>query len=345
MKSFLLALLVGSSLVAQDLPQANSSAERDGGSALRPLTWREGSEIIQNARRKSSQLDPEQDCSHLVHDIYEMAGLHYSYAPSTDLYRGVDGFERVHAPQPGDLIVWRGHVGVVIDPSEHSFYSSLSTGPKVDTYDSPVWRRRGAARFFRYLLHAGEHVLSVSTPMMASAEESSGPESEPVSDPPKTSRVRPSLPALRNDSTEVVLLNRDRPTKSAFQAALLQLWSNTSDERQDRWEQSSDVVIVQSLKIEDLHFAGNAGFIEARIKAAGHLRTDAADARSSNQDVQLHLVRVKDGWRVDDTSGRMYLNGSAAVIAVSDRLSGIARENASRTEQVQTANLLKSILR
>lgn len=343
MKSLGLILLAGCALWAQDSPQTNSIAMR-ADAASRPLTWREGSEIIQTARRNVSQLDPQEDCSHLVHDIYEMAGLHYSYVPSTDLYRGVDAFERVRAPQPGDLIVWRGHVGVVVDPTEHSFYSSLSTGPKVDTYDSPAWRSRGPARFFRYLLHPGDRVQSDSTAMTAAVAEPDSPESEPPSDTPKSSRATQAASPLWPESTEVVPVNRDHPTKAAFQQGLLQLWSNASDERQDRWEQAADVVIVESLKIVRLHLQGKSGDVEARIKSAGHLTADAADARASNQNVRLHLVRQKNGWRLADASGRMYLSGNAAVIAVSDRLSGIARENASRTEQVQTANLLNAIL-
>lgn len=346
MKSFIfLALLTGCVLQAQDSAQVSSSSLRDGESTARPLTWREGSAIIQTARRNSGQIDPEEDCSHLVHDIYEMAGLHYSYVPSNDLYRGVDAFERVHAPQPGDLIVWRGHVGVVVNPNEHSFYSSLSTGPKVDAYDSPVWRRRGPARFFRYLLHPGERVRSAPTAVMAAVEEPGSSESEPVPDTPKSSKATQSAAALRPENTEIVLLSRTRATKSEFQEAVVRLWSTASDERQDRWEQTTDVVIVESIKIERLHLQGNAGWVDARIKSAGHLTADAANARALNQNVRLHLVRTKNGWRIDDSSGRMYLSGNAAVIAVSDRLSGIARENASRNEELQTANLLRAILR
>jgi len=57
----------------------------------------------------------------------------------------------VHVPQPGDLVVWRGHVGIVIDPKQHSFFSFVRSGPDTQFYDSPYWRSRGIARFFRYM--------------------------------------------------------------------------------------------------------------------------------------------------------------------------------------------------
>jgi hypothetical protein len=91
------------------------------------------------------------DCSHFVHSLYERAGFHYEYASSSDLYSGIGEFRRVASPQPGDLAVWPGHTGIVINPVQHSFFSLLSSGPGVDSYESPYWRQRGRPRFFRYV--------------------------------------------------------------------------------------------------------------------------------------------------------------------------------------------------
>jgi cell wall-associated NlpC family hydrolase len=93
----------------------------------------------------------EHDCSHLVHAIYQRAGFPYQYADSDDLYAGVGGFQRVSKPQPADLVVWHGHVGIVTQPSHHQFFSFLSAGPGVDNYRSRYWRGRGEARFYRYV--------------------------------------------------------------------------------------------------------------------------------------------------------------------------------------------------
>src|SRR5579863_8733131 len=93
----------------------------------------------------------EPDCSHLVHAIYERAGFFYAYAPSSDIYAGLEGFERVKQPEPGDLIVWRGHVGIVIQPSQHIFFSFMTSGPGIDDYQAPYWKGRGHPRFYRYV--------------------------------------------------------------------------------------------------------------------------------------------------------------------------------------------------
>jgi cell wall-associated NlpC family hydrolase len=83
------------------------------------------------------------DCSHLVHAIYEKAGFPYTYVPSGDLFVGTDEFRRVAEPQAGDLVVWLGHAGIVVNPREHTFYSALRSGLLVQEYDSPYWKRRG----------------------------------------------------------------------------------------------------------------------------------------------------------------------------------------------------------
>jgi cell wall-associated NlpC family hydrolase len=90
------------------------------------------------------------DCSHLVHSLYERAGLHYEYATSRTLYRGIEKFQRVMEPISGDVVVWQGHMGIVVDPTQHSFMSALQKRVKISSYISSYWRHRGIPRFFRF---------------------------------------------------------------------------------------------------------------------------------------------------------------------------------------------------
>jgi cell wall-associated NlpC family hydrolase len=117
----------------------------------RLLTSDEGLAIIAAAleirHRTHSSGD---DCSHLVHAIYEQAGFPYRYADSSQLYDEIEAFRRVTHPQPGDLAVWRGHAAIVINPARHSFFSSTRSGYRVESYDSEYWKHRGLPRFFRY---------------------------------------------------------------------------------------------------------------------------------------------------------------------------------------------------
>jgi len=140
----ILWLLSASVALAQVRPTQQSSF------ASRPITLREGESIVNAAWERQRQTASKPDCSHLVHEVYSLAGYPYPYADSFDLYIGTQGFLRVVKPQPGDLIVWRGHVGIVVDPGEHSFYSSVTSGLRTEFYDAPEWRARGPARFYRY---------------------------------------------------------------------------------------------------------------------------------------------------------------------------------------------------
>jgi hypothetical protein len=126
-----------------------------GGSseAIAPLLVNsdQGLAIIGAALEFRKPTDFNADCSNLVHAIYERAGFPYSYSNSSELYRGIKDFRRVLHPQPGDLVVWLGHVGIVISPVQHSFFSAMRSGRGIDFYDSPYWQERGPPHFFRYL--------------------------------------------------------------------------------------------------------------------------------------------------------------------------------------------------
>jgi cell wall-associated NlpC family hydrolase len=133
----------------------NGAAQKSTRKSHHPTSYRltknDRKSLVALALSERVQEEDESDCSHLVHTIYETAGFPYEYAPSSDLYAGVERFQRVKAPLPGDLVVWRGHVGMVIKPSQHTFFSSLSSGPGTGNYRSAYWKRRGQPRFYRYI--------------------------------------------------------------------------------------------------------------------------------------------------------------------------------------------------
>ncbi len=164
-KSTILAMVWGLGLCclsAQDKPRQPGASravlqrvspndERDDD---RALTQDDRLSVIAAALDARIRRNSEHDCSHLVHAIYEGAGFPYAYVPSSDLYAGVEGFQRVKQPEPGDLVVWRGHAGIVIKPSQHIFFSFMRSGPGIDDYQAPYWRSRGRPRFYRYVKNA-----------------------------------------------------------------------------------------------------------------------------------------------------------------------------------------------
>ena len=171
LRAFVAALLCGAGLGvswAQEEPRPSPSSSpirqgtnrKIGGRTGRTLSPDDRLAVIAAALDSKLRLYSERDCSHLVHAIYERAGFSYDYAGSSDLYAGIEGFQRVALPQPGDLVVWRGHVGIVIRPSHHLFFSFLHGGPGIDDYEAPYWTSRGRARFYRYVKNS-THARSV----------------------------------------------------------------------------------------------------------------------------------------------------------------------------------------
>ncbi len=146
--------LIGLALCAsaQSQPQKNRhSGNPNRLAAPVALSLDEGMSVIAAALDAHVRASHQRDCSHLVQAIYTRAGFPYEYASSSDLYAGTGNFLRVTRPQPGDLVVWPGHVGIVVNPAQHVFYSDLRHGPGVDDYDNDYWQKRGTARFYRYV--------------------------------------------------------------------------------------------------------------------------------------------------------------------------------------------------
>jgi hypothetical protein len=134
-RSLLAVFVCGLPTVAADLPPT-----------MNPLTNQ--TLLLQlESEHHTSRLD----CTHWVHALYERAGLHYPYATSRTLFRGIGEFQRVLSPQPGDLIVWQGHAGIILDPLLGRFMSALRRGIRISSYLSSYWERRGSPRFFRYV--------------------------------------------------------------------------------------------------------------------------------------------------------------------------------------------------
>src|SRR5215472_4621691 len=114
----------------------------------------EGEAIVQAAWELRRGLNPKPDCSHFVQAVYARAGFFYDYASSREIFAGVSGFRRVRKAQAGDLVVWQGHMGIVIDPREHSFYSSVLSGFAIEYYQSNYWlRKNGNPRFYRFVVN------------------------------------------------------------------------------------------------------------------------------------------------------------------------------------------------
>src|SRR5437588_1541264 len=226
-RSFALAAgLAGGCMTAGSQAQAQaSSASQGSGSNSRLLSAKEGRTIVDAARDEDQPVRGAQDCSHLVHQMYLSAGFAYPYASSFELYAGNENFERVRKAQPGDLIVWPGHAGIVVDPLQHSFYSLVSTGLEAQDYEGPYWKSRGRPRFYRYRVESVEILTAAKTPTPARASSSTKPRETASAREERTAAAAssadrpPKMASERTASERTKVVNADPPTTVAPAAA------------------------------------------------------------------------------------------------------------------------------
>jgi hypothetical protein len=128
---------------------------------VRLMSVAEGRAIVRTAFQSDEREEESRDCSHVVHAVYATAGFVYPYASSFEIYSGDANFARVNYPRAGDVIAWPGHVEIVVNPAQHSFFSLVRTGLGEQDYESAYWRSRGRPRFYRLRIGTGA-VLSAA---------------------------------------------------------------------------------------------------------------------------------------------------------------------------------------
>jgi hypothetical protein len=296
------------------------------------------------------------DCSHLVHTLYHQAGYSYPYASSLDLYRGAPQFLRVRYPHPGDLIVWRGHVGIVVNPKEHSFFSSVSTGTRIQDYDSSYWRARGHARFYRYL-------TSRPAQSVGQVEEAANrpPELQPkpqarsstttrAGDPPALQTVKTaptpvaktraeavnkaptevaSAGTARGDNaTQMPLPTGKRQPQAADVANALAVANLNASEilrAADLERLEQPVVVYRELQVSGVELKGKRGAAQVQIETLAAVSAERMEAQQGWEDHQLELQRTKKGWVMTPADQNVYVPREAALRILASRLASLTQ--------------------
>jgi len=291
----------------------------------RLLTPNEGLAILGvalDSRHRHS--DFSSDCSHFVHVLYERAGFHYKYASSSDLYDETGEFRRVATPQPGDLAVWRGHAGIVVNPAQHSFFSVLHSGPGVDSYDSPYWRQRGQPRFFRYLKPTPSGALNSSI-RTASWQASVLNDPEPYESTPDgrvsgvagrtSSEAAASAKLAKNmpvaaEAFPIVILTSVRPKSDQVASAFLQACNDSEEQLRghDLFRSAESLVVFNHFEVKKVHITGNQGWIEIQLDELFSLTEGDAEIHKQSEQQRWALRREdKRNWKLTPSSNAIYL--------------------------------------
>ena len=330
--------------------------------ASRALSVSEGLAILGAALdSRHSQADFSADCSHFVHGLYERAGFPYEYGSSSDLYAGIDEFRRVASPQPGDLAVWRGHAGIVVNPDQHSFFSVLRSGPGVDSYDSPYWKQRGQPRFFRYIKQVPSGAVSTSIksvnwqPIVVNDAEryESAPDGRVpgiseayASQTASSARLAESQP-VNTETSRIVVLISVRPKPDQVSAAFLQACSASEEMLRGRnlFKSAQSLVVFDQFEVKKVHISGNQGWIEVQIDELVSLTGGRVEGHQQSERQRWTLRRIGNkSWTLTPLRDAIYLPRQKAERILAHQLAQLtedASDNTSENQQkVELARLL-----
>lgn len=329
----------------------------------RLLTSGEGRALVEMALSQTVPADDRPDCSHFVHQIFAAAGLDYPYAPSFDLYAGTPEFQRVRSPQPGDLIVWRGHVGLVVDPSQHSFYSSLGSGLQTRQYDDDYWRQRGQPRFYRYLVGASNEIAALRKPPQPpvtriSDENDVEEESTPHAAVPRQSAHAPTpdaveeLPAVFQLPQDILVASSTpkshaNPTSGDVAQAISELTSESGGVLRsgDLAALSLPVVVFDQLQVEKLELKRDKGWANVRVDYRVELKQGQVKNQNHSEKRRWELRRTGDVWIALTPLDRIYVPAGVATQLISERLYTLSKKNSTSTriQQASLARLLDAV--
>ena len=331
-------------------PLAAFSSPQGDPSGVRLLNADEGLTLVNTAWKQRRQLRHKPDCSHLVHQIYELSGFPYPYASSFDLYDGIDNFQRVNTPHPGDLVVWRGHVGIVTDALEHTFYSSVRSGSRTESYDGPYWRAQGRPRFYRYVLlgSADLTATNASAPANNSKAQTKAlivPVHKEIAHAPPLgtdlptkvgspiASPNPASPLNRPlvlPSSIMVVAAANRPTDeevgeaiSEFNSAagdLLRGWPPADPER--------IVLVYDQLSVESIELKRDRGWVRVEVDERLSIRGERFEGKGGREKLRWELRRTPQGWQLLAPANRAYVPRDVAVRVLAGQLAFLTQNEA-----------------
>jgi hypothetical protein len=316
----------------------------------RPIARTEGRKILAAIPMVDAESESETDCSHLVHDVYEQAGFPYDYVSSRGLYIGSTDFTRVRAPQAGDLVVWRGHVGIVIDPEEHSFFSSVRSGPDTQFYDSPYWRSRGIARFFRYVTgqplrsgrtleatrRADQQPLQADSRISENRPPSKLPKPAPAPASNSASGAETSSSAIVETPREIVLqVARKNPSPDEVVAAFVEMNQDSGESLRTRSLNGlgKPIIVYREVRVSAMQIKGKRGTALVRIESLGAPPNTQTGSQLRWKEQSLEFAKTKRGWVMSPIQEAAYVKREVALQVLSARLAELAQNTDTTHEQ------------
>ena len=272
----------------------------------------------------------------------ELSGFPYPYASSYDLFAGINNFRRVSTPHQGDLVVWRGHVGIVTDPIEHTFYSSVSSGLRTESYDDPYWRAQGHPRFYRYVLpgSADLNASDFSGPVNNSKVQTTShivPVHKEISDAPSLTsdiptKVEPHaipsspIPPLKRrlilPPSIMVVAAANRPTREEVGEAISEFNSGSGNLLRDWPVADSEriVVVYDQLSVDRIELKRERGLVDVEVDGILSIGSKGLEGKRRREKQRWELRHTPQGWQLLAPTNRTYVPRDVAVRVLAGQL-------------------------
>lgn len=336
-----LGITVSCAIIAMANDKAVRSVTEPRG---RVLTSEEGAALV-DVSLDNSTARRAPDCSHLVHQLLTTAGLSYPYAPSFAIFRGIPQFRRVTTPQPGDLIVWPGHVGLVIDPERHTFFSRTGSGPRTVAYDSDYWRHRGHPRFYRYivgdetprLLEARLNAARVTT--AKNAAESARPLTSAEELEEAANELSDNSDQQQVPGNIQLVTEKNRPTKDDVAEGVSELANASAPALEARNRGQLSIMLLRDIRVEKVQSKGDKGWADLRVYSRAEIAPDLTWKRARIQTLRWELRKSQDGWILSPPNDRVYIDQNAAIPVLAKELSVLSATPAPAATQRQIGSL------
>jgi hypothetical protein len=240
-----------------------------------------------------------------------------------------------------------------VDPKEHSFFSSVSEGARTQYYNSPYWRARGHARFYRYLTTKPAKTSSTTTAAankpaelgLKTLAESRSAVSQPTLRAVNTAPAATSKPrgeaALAgaghaSNSLPVAVQSSGRQPQAADVAAALAAANRDAGEilREGNLEQlERPVVVYTDLQVRSVEVKGKRGTAHVQIEKVAAISGERMETQEGREEHQLELQRSKKGWVMKPANESAYVPRDAAMRILAERLAALTQDSKANTEK------------
>ena len=358
--------------------QAETSSE-DRAPTSRLLTVKEGRSIVRAAGKLQRPGRGMQDCSHLIHEIYRNAGFEYPYQSSFELYAGAEKFARVNYPHAGDLIVWPGHVGIVVNPLQHSFYSLVRTGLDEQDYEGAYWKSRGNPRFYRYKVQNSGVLSAAATdaPQVSNAKrtqqadrgmegrssqvnsasnlppKTASEQNPPIYGPQAPTGLRDAAPAFEVPSSIVIAGGRKLPTREEVAEGISEMADaeGSALRTDDPLKVQVPVVIVEEFSVDRIEIKRDQGWAYLQIYSEASIAGGTFQLKRRREKVRWELRRTESNWEALKPPDRIFVPHDVAIKNLAAQLaqltqsdSAVARQKDVLRQESQLVKLLSMLL-